>query len=452
MLKKAVCLSILLVSLLTSCGSLSTKKESTELQKAIRSLSANELSTLETFFRTLLGESQGGYVLYGNKPICVEGFPIREEGTVFLEKWIHIFSTKLKKGALLWKKLGLNKYCKDYILFVYEKPVFDKWVDFVLINKQEFYRVVQDNLPLFQYVLGPKVTPSELLIKMADSKETFHSVLRDDRVLIGILLGYGTENSLYGSRSENIQDTSSAPSFGFTTLNEEISWLKERQSVSISLGEEKIPSLPRFSYYENRETKLLIDGYKRTQKRISELLKSEHFLEDILSKLFKEEITINAKKEDVLTFSEPNQLTKIVAQSLWNAIPHNERNPEYIGSFFSGLNANEKGVLPLLDNEYTSLVIRYYRAVDECTPQDPEFLALRREVAYSAGLKAWNHFKLGRDFYSLSNVMDLLSKAQAGNLVFPPIDSETDQILTCLHSVLYQREEIFLQKESPLRE
>ncbi len=197
MLKKLVVISALLITLLGGCFSSSQKKESQELQNIIQSLSADELAVLEIFFRTLLTESQGGYVLYGNKPSCIEGFANREEGTYFLANWVHVFTTKLKEGALIWEKLGLNKYYKNYLLYVYEKPV-DEWRHLVLVNKQSLLLIIEANLPLFQYVLGPKVTPNELLDALSNSKGNFDSVLNYDRALIGILLGYGTQNALHG--------------------------------------------------------------------------------------------------------------------------------------------------------------------------------------------------------------------------------------------------------------
>lgn len=438
MVKLLIIRSALVILFLGGCFSVSVKKGSSELQNLLNSLATEELSVLDTFFRTLFVESQGGYVLYGNKPICIDGFPIREEGTVFLAKRIHVFSTKLKEGALLWKKLGLNQYCKNYALFVYDKPVFDKWVDLIVINKSAFYRTVEENLPLFQYALGPKVSPGELLLKLTDSNETFHSVLHDDRVLIGILLGYGTQNALFGSRTENINDCATMPSFGFSSLNEEICWLEKGGALSVDFSEEKEPLLPWFGCYENQETKVLIEGYKQAQKRISKVLKSEHFLETVLSKIFEQKITFKHQPfiQNKNLFSDRNELTKIVAHSIWRCIDQNHRDPEYILAFYDGLNACQNGALPLPENDYGELICRFYHS----SPTDAEFSAMRKAVAYSAGLRVWNHFKLGKDLYSFCDVMKFLKDIQADAMSVPLIDAQTDEILTHLHSVLYDRE------------
>jgi hypothetical protein len=436
---RVIVLSLLVFLILGGCSSSSQKEQHTQLQLELDSLTRAESGILEAFFRTLFTESQGGYVLYGNKPVCIEAFPVREEGSIFLAKWIHVMSIKLKEGALLWKKLDLNKYSKDFLVFIYEKPVFEKWIDFVIINKREFLQIVEENLPLFQYVLGPKVTPSELLAKLTDPHETFYSVLHDDKVLIGILLGYGTENALFVSRKENIQETVSIPSFGFTSLHDEDSWLRTGSLLSEDMSEQKSPPMPCFGCYENKKTKALIKEYKKSQKQIAKTLQSDNFLEQVLSRFFDVKIHLNPKAVDTSPFPEKDVLTKIVAQSIWNCIPEDQRDSEYFVFFCDGLRSSEEGQEPLSDEEYSCLVVRFIETLGNKNFSEPEFMALRRKLAYAAGLKVWHHFKNGSDLYSFSEVLKYLSDAEAGMIHFPSIDIATDEILTHLHSVLYIR-------------
>jgi hypothetical protein len=440
--KRLISSLLVLVILGGGCSPCSKNERAKELQYLLDSLTGDELRTLEEFLFTMFSESQGGYVLYGNKPICIEAFPIREEGSIFLAKWMHVLSLKLKKGAILWKKLNLNKYSHSYILFAYEKPVFGKWVDVVLINKKEALKVIEANLPLFQYVLGPKVTPDTLLAKLTDSNETFQSVLRDDQVLIGILLGYGTQNSLLVSREENIRETVSIPTFGFSSIHEEASWLNQGALISIDLSEEKSPLLPWFGCYDTQETKLLIHGYRQAQKRISKMLQSKRFLETVLGRFFDLRITLNtvSTQPSTATFPKKSALAKIVATSIWNCIDPSLRDPEYIHSFYEGLYAGEEGALPLADEQYDDLAAKFIRKLGENTYSDPAFSVLRKELGYYAGIKVWNHFKLGNDLYDFSEVMELLPKIESGSPILP-IDSSMDEVLTDLHRLLYIREE-----------
>ena len=62
-------------------------------------------------------------------------------------------------------------------------------------------KIVHENLILFQYVLGPDVTPDGLLEYLIDPSK---NILKD-YTLAGIILGFGVQNSLYYRRLELIQ-------------------------------------------------------------------------------------------------------------------------------------------------------------------------------------------------------------------------------------------------------
>jgi hypothetical protein len=434
MFKKLILLFVILVIFTGGCSP--SSKPSKELGSILESLTIDECRVLECFFRTFFEESQGGYVLFGNKPLCIESFPFREEGSIFLPQKMHALSTRLKEGALLWKQLNLNKYCKDYLLFVYEKAVFDKWVDVILVNKKAFSKTVESNLSLFQYVLGPKVTPSELLIRLTDAGETFESVLHEDRVLIGILLGYGTQNSLFGSRLENINQTVSVPSFGFSSLLDEASWLKSGGQLSTDFSEEKKPLLPWFCCYDTQETKPLIYQYKCAQKNITKVLNSSSFLENILTQMFGVDVHLRPT-HTASDFPGGNNLTKIVAQSIWLSIDETIRDAHYISGFYKGLRSSEEGIQPPSEEEYEVIVEKFLQAGAD--PTTPIYASAKDQLAYAAGLKIWDHFKKGEDLYSFTEVMEMLSEAEHGVWSVPPIDPHTDMILTHLHAILYQR-------------
>ena len=60
------------------------------------------------------------------------------------------------------------------------------------------------------------MTAQDLSKKILDDDQTYYSLLKKDKVLIGNILGFGMQNSLYGSRIENIQeaiDEESSPPF-----------------------------------------------------------------------------------------------------------------------------------------------------------------------------------------------------------------------------------------------
>lgn len=68
---------------------------------------ANELSTedhvvLEKFFFTLFEHSEGGYVLFGNKPVCINGYYAIDQ--FFPGSIRHKESVYLKEGTEICKK------------------------------------------------------------------------------------------------------------------------------------------------------------------------------------------------------------------------------------------------------------------------------------------------------------------------------------------------------------
>lgn len=56
-----------------------------EWKRSLQSLSNSERNALEAYFRIMLEDSEGGFVLFGSKPACMEG--IMHHPTSLLE-WI----------------------------------------------------------------------------------------------------------------------------------------------------------------------------------------------------------------------------------------------------------------------------------------------------------------------------------------------------------------------------
>lgn len=287
-------------------------------------LNHNEALVLEQFLRTLLLHSEGGYVLYDAKPVCINGFHATDFFTG--ENQRHKEDVDLHAGATIWKKISINKLNNDITLHVYNQEDLT-YFHVLFINKPLFIKTVQENLALFRYVLGISITPEKLLAKLTDSEETFHSVLKGDTVLIGIILGFGTQNSLYGSRTEYLQNQllsderpplknallkcesineiwkkeflinshqgSYSPAVKNLESNFSISSIQKEISESINLMTVSSPqlseNLPNFIFgrlKEDKETELLIPKLENAQKKIISLLTTEKFLENVLKMIF----------------------------------------------------------------------------------------------------------------------------------------------------------------------
>lgn len=423
MMKKV---SVLFTILFFVVGCSMSRNKASELDTVLASLSEEQLSTLETLFRVLVADSQGGYVLYGNKPLCWEAFAYKEEGSIFMSDWIHIFSTKLKRGAHLWRDLELDKFCKNYRLIIAENPA-NEWQDLLLINKSEALTCIKKDLVLFQYALGPQITAMSLINELQNPQNHFSSLMHKDKTLIGILLGYGTQNAMCCARVESIQENKcSSPSYGFKSTEEEADWFETRFSLSTESSEEKSLLLPWFGCYDLKESKALLNKYKKAQKEIIKVLKSPKFLEKVLSQIFEKEINLKSYNPSIMPpLPEKQELIRAVAIGIWSCIA--EKDSEYSAAFILGVQDSEQGKCPLPEEEFCHLRSQYHK--DD---------KLRKEMAYHSGLRVWDHFKKGRDLYSLPEVLSYIKKFESDSS-YKTLDAPTDRILTNLHYRLYQK-------------
>lgn len=289
-----------------------------EWHKSLQSLSSEERLYLESFFRTMLTNSEGGFVLTGSKPVCEEGilFPeklnIRQIGTK-----AHRRSVDLSEGYGIWKKYFESIPSKKLIICCKDHPdqLYSDWIHLMWINPQKLIEVVQNNLLLFQYVLGPQITPISFLNYLADPAED----MPHDYTLTGIFLGFGSQNALYYRRLEliqkqlfsrenppfnlknkqlkmpnlgylgcdNIEAFDTEPSFSYSTLLEEDQSLEEMGTSSFEIFPSSLFKIPLFAVYKkDQETLDILSRYQMDKKMIENLILKQDFLEQTLKCIF----------------------------------------------------------------------------------------------------------------------------------------------------------------------
>ena len=279
-------------------------KKSPLWQQALNALSDEDRTILEIFFRLLLKDTNGGYVLYGSKPLLTEQvFSIGEKRNEIgiISKWTR-FSVILQRGFRIWNKLPFKS--QNYLIQSYHTPVYGA-AEFIFANKQSFFHVIEQNLTLFQYALGPEVSSQGLWSQLKDSNQTFSSIFKNEKVLFGIVFGYGTQNALKVSREEYVDDNlyyaqnilplksshtratliaskqkprldrenfflnyGISPSFGFTHLKEEEENLANRIAISLEKYSLVNHTLPRFAYYQSKESEQLLKRIAKHHQKI----------------------------------------------------------------------------------------------------------------------------------------------------------------------------------------
>lgn len=301
-------------------------------------ITGEQAAILTKFFEHLIKNSEAGYVIHGKKPVCINAYHLQDH--FYGENESELASVYLREGALVWKALHLDS--SDIIVHTYDREdtLAKGWVHVLVINRPLFIKTINDNLALFQYVLGPSLSAYGLLEKLIDPKETFHSVLKNDKVLIGILLGYGTQNSLYVSRLDNIDEmllSSEIPpfqsrlsksrhelqqialmkdhyradtrklesSFGHDSIDQEIQSLFEQLDVSSRILSQKSPPFIFGRLKNDEKTDEFVKELEACQEQINDLLKSKDFLKIVLDKIcMNKNIMIKTDLPKYLSFTE----------------------------------------------------------------------------------------------------------------------------------------------------
>ena len=289
-----------------------------EWQKSLKSLNSEERLYLESFFRTMFTNSEGGFVLAGSKPVCIEGILSSDRiNTRQIGTKVHQRSVNLCEGYRIWKKCFESIPSQKLIICCKDHPdqLYSDWIHLMWINPQKLIEVVQNNLPLFQYVLGPQVTSTSFLQYLTDPSQD----IPHDYTLTGIFLGFGSQNALYYRRLEliqkqifsrenppfnlkserlkipnfgylgcdNIEAFDTEPSFSYSTLREEYQNLEEMGTSSVEIFPFSHFKIPLFAVYKkDRETLDILSRYQMDKKMIENLLLKPDFLEQILKCIF----------------------------------------------------------------------------------------------------------------------------------------------------------------------
>jgi hypothetical protein len=384
---------------------------------------SNEAKTLTTFFDSTLLDSTIGYVLLNQKPCCTLEYnktPISRHDLKEEDR----FNNSL---YLAKKYLSQPKYNSKNILFLWD----NEYDTLIVVNKKLFLEVVRDNLALFQYGLSPAITP-EALLESLTKIQSLQKTLNYDRVLIGITLGFGVQNSLYASRKENLTSdhvvikdlppkvipakyivddydksylqetvTSYFHNFrkstlltacpGFETLNDELEYLKSKDAKE-DIRVEK----PYFIFGYNKEdpyTQELLKKINATKIDIQNLHRSEKCLEQILGIICNDDVFI--EKPAHFAFEVRNeQVNTILAKYLQNQIsPFPTQYHKYFTDAVLGNIKNE--IKPNYSLLFTPTIYKIRdQALNNLKEADQFFSLLQNDKSYSKIVKDQLYYKV----------------------------------------------------------
>lgn len=309
---------------------------SNPLDNFTEELSPKQKSLLHEFISKII-DSPSGYVLFGDKPMHIERIDFPTLGSF---SSLNPRAFTLLKGRELWSQLKFPKANKKYLLNTFD---LGDEVFFISMNRDACLKVIEENLSLFQFILGPKVTPENLFWSLANSKEHFFEVLKNNQVLIELLQGNGKQNAIAHSRLSEIRNPSHLgvheefpliskklirnwaiapdkykmePSFGYRTLNQEELALNEMSSLR-ELRQYPVCQLPNFLCNPHtEETESLLSLYEKNRASLIQTLEEGDYFANTLAKFFTtNEGTFDFPKvPDEVHVSLPETREEILAQ------------------------------------------------------------------------------------------------------------------------------------------
>ncbi|MBX9744876.1 MAG: FKBP-type peptidyl-prolyl cis-trans isomerase, partial [Chlamydiales bacterium] len=270
-----------------------------EIDQFIEKIPYEQKITLEHTSKNMLTSMFAtlGYVLYGNKPMCIVGaYELLKIPNA--QASCDIDLTELKWFDFL---TGLNIQPQDKKYpFIECRHKYLRHL--IFINRNLFIETVNKNLPLFRSVLGRTLTAESFLDTLLKSGDHFYDTLKFNKLLLGILLGYGTQNALLVSREEDLTcelgddrtyfpfenyetfiGFQQVPSIGFSTIQEEQEKLSSLIQISTNIKDFDDCPIPNFGCdLSLKETKDLLSIYEKNREKIIKIVREENVLAKLL--------------------------------------------------------------------------------------------------------------------------------------------------------------------------
>lgn len=164
-------------------------------QKQVLLLPAKDRQRLLSFMRLLFAEDSFAYGLLGSKPVSwvcyLNPFPFVSISR-FQESFTEYHRT-LRIGWKVWSKY--RHLFPGTRLWVENSPHHPGVLSIFIANEDQLNVVVKNNKRDFQDILHREVADGSQLLTEADYGSLIDDVLQNHQALIGIVLGYGRENS-----------------------------------------------------------------------------------------------------------------------------------------------------------------------------------------------------------------------------------------------------------------
>ena len=305
--KKIISILLLLVVFPTSLRLCQAGQNTTHVHFQLQKMTEDDKELLSLFFEALIRLDTFGYTIFGCKPISYASYSSNLRGNFFFP-----MGATYHQGEELWNRYSPSFYIKN---FVFKFEHIGDMYGILLINKNNFLKVVNDHIAEFRKILGEDITSESLFLQIIDNRNSIWKILKEDHCLLGTLLGYGYKNSQMFKRREEIRDLVAdlPPPLAFP---EQIDIFREYNTKFYKNKYREINNINDLIFEYNdiqktlkcaftdyngplnlfpdvgfavdpdtTETKILLEQYKRTEIDIMKAFMSDNFLEAVLCKM-----------------------------------------------------------------------------------------------------------------------------------------------------------------------
>lgn len=229
-----------------------------------------ETAKIEAFLTKLLFEEAGIYTLFGDKPITDICFFIGDETDIWLDglsqeamkQIVYIDNDALLENWNAWKKYAQSIPFKEFCFVEVPCPTDPLHVLYCLVNVNRVREVIQENELDFKVRGG--IDFGNIKREIRNPKSAFWNSMLHDHYLMGLLHGYGKENSSY-----------------FTKLLEGKESPHPFETVEGPFSIENFP-LPIYAHTPNDS---ISRKYQQQREEIKKIYENKNFLDVTLNRL-----------------------------------------------------------------------------------------------------------------------------------------------------------------------
>jgi hypothetical protein len=193
-----------------------------------------------------------------------------------------------------WKQYQSFFPSKRFLLFQRKAPSFSLESRAVfIVNIASTAFTLNKYYEHFQRAVGDDFDPFEITFQIQNDDSKFWNIVLSRHDLLGILLGYGEQNSWLYAQCRKYEDQRQLDGTKKEMRDFFDSFLKQTPgSNSLAEFDVQLP-LPAFGCYSENESRELVAKYERQRKKIKESLKGEDVLTFILERFTSEDLSLD---------------------------------------------------------------------------------------------------------------------------------------------------------------